>query len=162
MAIFDNLVKRRDLISEEIKELFKEECKNFLVKFPWVEAIKFTAYRPYFNDGDACLYSVAPFDVCLNAQFKKDNKIFSYYDLDQGVEELENIEDDLKAPSSFYGESVDHLRSEYGDNPLVKEMVSNIRELQNFPDDIAQSLFGEDASVTITINGIDIEFFQHD
>ena len=50
-----------DAIRQHGKEVLGAAFKAFFDAHPEVEAIRWTQYTPYFNDGDACVFSVNDF-----------------------------------------------------------------------------------------------------
>lgn len=53
---------------EKIKPQFHDIFKPFLEKYPEVKELRFTAYTPYFNDGEPCEYSVGELHGFYNTE----------------------------------------------------------------------------------------------
>lgn len=62
-----DLLKAKDEIRKELRargeSLVKEEIEKFFADNPRVQGVTWTQYAPYFNDGDACIFSVHEFWV---------------------------------------------------------------------------------------------------
>jgi hypothetical protein len=50
--------EQRKALVDKLKPNFSSLFADFFEKYPEVLNIYFTAYTPYFNDGDACTYNV--------------------------------------------------------------------------------------------------------
>ena len=50
--------KIREAAREELKPALAEACEIFKTEIPELEAITWNQYTPYFNDGEACEFSV--------------------------------------------------------------------------------------------------------
>lgn len=73
----DTLEEIKKEFTESAKEMFQEWSCDLFKRYPGLEYITFTAYTPYFNDGDACTYrsnheyfSVNTYDC---EEFNRDN-----------------------------------------------------------------------------------------
>lgn len=53
----------KKILMAQLKENFGAEIKQLFVKHNQVHHIRFSAYTPYFNDGEPCTYSVNYYDV---------------------------------------------------------------------------------------------------
>lgn len=70
MSFYDTINKIKSLDSEYKKKceaLLKQAFKEYFEKHTNIDNIKFTAYTPYFNDGEACYYMVGNFNVILKS-----------------------------------------------------------------------------------------------
>ena len=58
----DSLIQDFTSYQEQFRKSATEKLKEFFVKFweenPAIRAVTWTQYAPYFNDGDACVFSV--------------------------------------------------------------------------------------------------------
>lgn len=136
MDYFENVNKLKKQYIEEGKQAVKESFKQFFEEFPQVRKIVFAAYRPYFNDGNACDYSVGDFYIFTE-------------DRDEDVtEEEEN--------SDYYNCGIDSYSIK---DVKLKEKV---KALEKIPSDIAEDVFGDDALVVVTKEGFDVSFCEHE
>lgn len=158
MGLYDKYYELQNEIKKQAAVLVNNSFKSFFERFPDVKALRFAAYTPYFNDGDPCLYSVHSFDVFLSKEFKVKNSVSSYFDKNLDPEDG-IVDDDFEGD---YGESVWFLRYNYKDNVVVQQMCDLIKDMEDMPAEVAESIFGDDALVTVTKEGIDISHFRHD
>lgn len=123
------------VVSSRFKEIFET--------FPEVKAIGWTQYAPYFNDGDACVFSVH--EIC-----------FKLNELEEKSDEDEDYDED----SDFYRYPESDIP--YGDKTPVGLAE---KELNNFADsfeNVFQEAFGEHSLVVCTREGFDIREYAHD
>lgn len=147
MALLENLrlkqlKEKREAYKEELAaEANKIVCEVFDAFFEKagekVEAVRWTQYTPYFNDGDTCTFNV--YDACF--KFK------------EGDEEA--------------GEDGDGFVDAYGDDfeKLAKGVKTVINELQAFlgeNEDLLEAAFGDHALITATKDGIENDEYDHD
>lgn len=62
------IAELRQTLLEESQSLFGGAAKEFFAEYPELESFSFTAYTPYFCDGDECTYSVHTWNS--NTNFK--------------------------------------------------------------------------------------------
>lgn len=159
---------------EDLRPTFGDIFKPFLEAFPFVESLSFSAYTPYFNDGDECTYSVHSLQVFGD---------FDEYeiDLDYPGDTFSNllILAEGGEPTSHwtpkgYDSYADYLRKRYSDTLAlgaerlrdIVQMLSAGSELngvlQGVPEDVIKGLFGDHVQVTITREGVEAEQYDHD
>lgn len=127
------------------KELFKPALAELFAKYPAMKNIAWTQYTPYFNDGDACTFSVNN-DVDIN-----------------GVERYENDEaSETNYVKNDAGKYVSVPNERY--NPAVKAMYDEAERLiGSIPEDIMEALFGDHAEITADRDGtFTVESYSHD
>lgn len=61
--------KAMQQLQAESEAALREVFKDFFAKFPMVTAIRWTQYTPYFNDGEACVFSVHEPSLRIDADF---------------------------------------------------------------------------------------------
>jgi ArsR family metal-binding transcriptional regulator len=77
MSKIDELQKNVALFKEQLDQVMKEAFEKgrlllsealtaVFEEYPQVESISWTQYTPYFNDGDACEFSVNSYSIELN------------------------------------------------------------------------------------------------
>jgi len=134
----------RESAKAKAKSLFEIGTKEIFEKHPKLESWKWHQYTPYFNDGDACEFSVnrdyltisfngKEFEDLDNSTFRADNEYAQKYQ----AEAL--AEDGLK-------NAFEH----------IKEMMDAMDE-----DDFKQ-MFGDHMEVTVTKSGAVAEEYEHD
>ncbi len=62
----DEIKQLQENLAEKTKRLFHEGMKELFDLYPEVDYIHFTAYTPYFNDGEECTYSCHATDCGFN------------------------------------------------------------------------------------------------
>jgi len=161
----------------------KEALAEFFDKYPEVETVQWTQYAPYFNDGDACVFSVNDPHVLFNehcsAEFLKKHL---------GSSNLENTE--YKKVDHRW---VTHSKGPYSDEELIQNYVgvepkgfegdndlcacsteslndgsslyNALHELSsglNVLEDVLEDLFDSHVTVTCTRDEITTEEYDHD
>jgi hypothetical protein len=184
MKKIDELKTKISEANERIKELKKQVQKELQAEFngaltelfdayPFVTSLSFTAYTPYFNDGDTCKYEVHH-NYCQ----------FNGYDEDRDDDDQEggsvNV---LKlAGETIYVEEpnpdYDPSKGGWGTrsskthwvkkpnpdfNPLYKEAVDAFRSALAIVDnDNWMDMVGDHVRVMITREGIETDEYNHD
>lgn len=158
-------------VQKELQAEFNGALTELFDAYPFVKSLSFTAYTPYFNDGDTCEYSVHH-DYCQ----------FNGYDEDADEQEGENVNVLKLARETIYVEepnpSYDPSNIQWGShrnkthwvkkpnpdfNPLYKEAVHAFREaLAVVDDDNWMDMVGDHVKVIITRNGIETDEYDHD
>jgi hypothetical protein len=130
--------------------MFKESLKSFFELNPGINALRWTQYTPYFNDGDACVFGVN--DVYFtNAKGEQLNDVNSW-----GWGEYEGDDEDVWAESYMT-----YLSGKQGVNAASCEFLSSMINSSEMVD-IMEQMFGDHVCVTVTREGIDVEEYDHD
>lgn len=143
IELSEKIVKAKKELQDEIqqagKEEFFEEFKPIFEKFPTLRNFSWPQYRPYFNDGDTCYFSVHSDPYRIKVAFDTDEYGISESDEDDG----EGQDDTLD------------LRKE------VRKYISEV--LQKIDEDIFEDVFGDHAEITVHRDGtMDIDGYDHD
>lgn len=136
MSFIETINEIKNLDSEYRKKcetLLKQAFKEYFIKHPDVDNIRFTAYTPYFNDGEACYYSVGEFYVILKA--------------DKCTDECKVHQDD-----DWY-ESCEKASS---------EALNDAGALSRISSDIFMMVFGDHVKVTASIEGFQVDKYDHE
>lgn len=141
--IKENLQNAMKAAKESCQKLFQEECKVIFDQFPELESFGFVGYTPYFNDGDACEYSVR----C---------------DLDYGLringKDFDNTAED--AGFSYGDDGYDKLEEEWKKYQPISDLVY---AMDSVPGDLLKQIFDDHSEVTIHRDGkIEVEEYEHD
>jgi hypothetical protein len=131
------------------KTLVKEMASEFMQKFPEVEGIQWQQYTPYFNDGDACEFSIHEPHVRFTQEF------------------LDSFSDEDKRPFYEMGDGFYELATYRDDCPArVKEMSNSLSQFYIAIQELEQSLlecFGDHMEITILRDGkVRAEEYSHD
>lgn len=147
--MLQELISQIDENNKELNKLTRENknlVKNLIYKLPdWlktqddIHAICWTQYIPGFNDGDPCVFR-------LNEILLITNKSLKEFKAKNGED---SMLDDVLCEFDNYGE--------YGtDKKEFRAIESLIRRNQ----DAIESIFGENAKVIITKNGVKSEYYD--
>lgn len=110
-----------------------------------VAAFRWRQYTPYFNDGDPCEFGVG------EVEFKPSPTVV-------------NVKDECRFCSVGWGR---HGTFGDGSPGEHQDTWARCRELyramnSNAFDEVLLDAFGDHATVTVTRNGIEVEFYEHD
>lgn len=143
--------KAKALLSDLGLDAIKPKYLNVLNAHPEIDAIGFTAYTPYFNDGEPCEYGVGPHSVRLLADF--DDEPFTEEDC-------------------YIGDWADEWTLRYAGNKVnghfepPDDLKSLYTDLVNLDADIDHDLymhvFGDHVQVVVTRDTIIINEYSHD
>jgi len=128
---------------EEIEPTLKELAAAFFVQFPAVDSFSWYQYTPYFNDGDACNFSVCADESSIELNEGDDD---DDYEGDDDYDDEES-EDELEFPDAEASEVV--LTSEM--KKSAKEAASEL--IANFDDEMLEHLYGDHVKITIHRDG---------
>lgn len=153
MSKLESLKKLKTEYFEKMKRdgeaALKEAFTELFDKYPELESVTWAQYTPYFNDGDACTFSVHGFDMDLS---------------DKAPEEWNELFEEWAGGGYHYGESL----SDYGDKikkkaPKLSELQDAVSELAGeIPDDVLEYIFGDHCQVTVTREGMEVSEYDHD
>lgn len=143
---FDN--KKKSLVDELRKE-FPSMFAPLFEQSKLIESIGWTAYTPYFNDGDECKFRVNTSDLYVNGEYDGDIEFLDWklrYYL-KGDEEYKNI-------------LIENPKLSLEEYKIVEGFKSL---LESIPKDFHKDLFGDHCKVTMYKNGtIEVEEYEHD
>jgi hypothetical protein len=149
---------------------------NFLFEtYPVLKQIHFTAYTPYFNDGDECTYDCHVNDCGFNGwdEYEEESSATDHFNFEAGENILKNWKYTkyIKQPNPDY-DPVNNkwvskeLWKEVPDenhNPVNAQIVNQVREiLCAIPNDVWKSVVGDHCMVLITKDGIKTSGYSHD
>lgn len=147
------------------RETLNEAFKIFFETVPEITIIRWNQYTPYFNDGDACEFSVHEPNFFIDE------------------EDMENCDDPYeynpyKRPSqwvydnaekaSYYKEAIieyELLELKHGKEKLtrINDAIDDFTGIfMNVEDDIMLDLFNDHVQVTATKDGFEIDEYSHD
>jgi hypothetical protein len=171
-AANEKISKLKQEMATELRSEFHNSLKELFDEYPFVNSVSFTAFQPFFNDGDTCEYSV-------NHEYCQ----FNGYDEDDDEQEGENVDVLKLSRKTIYVEEpnpdYDPSNREWGGshysktrwvkkpnpdfNPLYKEAVDAFREaLKVVDDDNWMDMVGDHVKVIITRDGIETDKYDHD
>lgn len=133
----------RTKMKDEGKAILHDALKSLFDAHPELEAVKWTQYTPYFNDGDACEFSVneprfrttgAPEDV----GYYEDG----FWDMPWG-----EYNPEWNGPSESIASAVKALGEMLTDSAMGEVLLG---------------VFGDHAEITATRDGIEVDSYAHD
>jgi hypothetical protein len=159
-------------------EQLAEAFQNALAQ-PRIRAICWLQYTPYFNDGDTCVFGVHTVSFAFTDIAEPDE----YGEPDESADDYEE-DADAQAPgfytpwSDTYRRIAGHATREYkgggvwettalepgeGGQALLEAVVALESAIEGGHHDVElHKLFGDHAEVTVTRQGITVEFWEHD
>lgn len=163
---YDKLIAdQRELqrkFQEQAQALFKETTTEFFSLNPGINAVIWTQYTPYWNDGETCEFSVgAP--SFTNAA-RDDFNDLSCYEYD-GDNDAIWVVDDLRfvlTSGRDYCES-DKQKILAGPPVDIKScgLFSSMIQSPEF-EDVMKAMFGDHSIVIATRDGFDVEEYDHE
>ncbi len=151
------------VVNEKVKANLAKAFVDFFDQNPLIKVIGWAQYTPYFNDGDACVFSVG------EVGFGMDDK-----DIGEDPYEYTKIAKPHEYTLSAAAEGKDYaveavakweaLCAEHGE-AILNQTDANCKELSNLLehiDDQLEEMFGDGVQVVVTRSGIDTEEYEHD
>jgi len=134
-------------------DIFEEFYKYIFQEYPTLESFGWTQYTPYFNDGDATIFSVHTDYISVNGEYVDDTN----WAPEVNVINWGNWNRELKV----YEGRVEEPNPNY--DPVLTSASNEITNfLGKFDNDFYLTKFGDHASITVTKDGVDISDYDHD
>jgi len=183
----EEVSKLQKKFQDQGKEILSEAFKEFFTKYPVVEAIAWTQYAPYFNDGDRCVFSVHELCATLDKSHPDYASLCALNPgkLDEGdteEDEDEEEDDDDCGEYSHYecqlSELFSNADTEFNRNckwkdkdklvPITAEQRALYEDYLtlcnscNAIENVFEMVFGDDVKVVATKNGFHTSEYDHD
>lgn len=137
-ALKDQFEAAQKRMQAEGKVALEEALAEVFANHPKLQAVRWTQYTPYFNDGEACVFSVnSPY-------IKFEGLEEDAGDYEDGFEYCSSYRNDER-PEGFVAAAND-----------VSEVFNSI------PDELMLSVFEDHVQVTATRKGFEVEEHSHD
>jgi hypothetical protein len=177
-ALAVKLNNAREEMRKDGKEALKEAFSEFFTLHPLAKAIVWTQYTPYFNDGDACTFSVNDFELLvdplaiaedvrgyISSKVKTDDEETDPFDVPYGegndyigtLSRLEDTEHNRK-----YNYSKLPLRALSKEEKTIKKDFDRLVKVYHSMNDFAQDIVGDHCKVIVTRDGIRTEEYDHE
>lgn len=150
-ALNDLVEKQKEFKKEMMKSgkaAVKAALKEIFDNFPQIEALRWTQYTPYFNDGDACTFSVNEVDLKL---------------VDREIDP--ELDDDEAGEDGWIDSySIDEVKF-IKDNDLRKAITKIVKQFEDAiqsMDEAMEESFGDHVRVIATRSSIEVEEVDHD
>lgn len=161
---FDKLIEEQNELTKRFQEtaqsLFKETTKEFFAKNPGVTAVVWTQYTPYFNDGEACEFSVhEPYFTNATAEQFEDISNWGEYD---GDDETVWSETDwiLCGDSDYCKERRGNMKLDGIDSATIQHFSKMIQSSEM--EDVMEAMFGDHVRIVATREGFEVDDYSHD
>lgn len=129
-----------------------------VLECPGVEAVRWNQYTPYFNDGDACTFSIYSAYVKIKGD---DEEVGDYGNGFRSTYDLYDYDPEA-------GDTYETRRkfNQIGDFP-AKMIHDSLSEFEGVLESgkhyvVLNEKFGDPAQVTATRDGFEVEFYEHD
>lgn len=188
MSAFENIVVMMNERNQEIEKIklkymtemqaeFNNAAKAFFEACPGVQAIAWTQYTPYFNDGDPCVFSVGELYFVV-AGFDADNLPTPYEFEDDGVyttlpcpdytgdtypEMLVDWREYKKTNNASWCDStISDIEYAIEHFSGYDKKIKQFKELITNNEDLLESMYGDGVAVYLTPNGVIVNEYDHD
>ena len=149
----EEIKKLKEEMLEASNKIFTDLTKTIFEENPKVKSFGWNQYTPYFNDGETCTFSANTDYIYVNgvsvdeSDWISETKITNYGTWNREKREYEGRKE---VPNLNY------------DPELVKSS-DEIREfLRNFDEDFFMSQFGDHAEITVTVDGVNVDEYEHE
>lgn len=149
----EEIKKLKEEMLEASNKIFTDLTKTIFEENPKVKSFGWNQYTPYFNDGETCTFSANTDYIYINgvsvdeSDWISETKITNYGTWNREKREYEGRKE---VPNLNY------------DPELVKSS-DEIREfLSNFDEDFFMSQFGDHAEITVTVDGVSVDEYEHE
>ncbi len=172
-----NINKLKEDAKEAATKVFSEETSKIFEQFPILVKFSWNQYTPYFNDGDACIFSSQHdnFNMVVTKP-EVDEKAAKIAEARKTLDEIDedynlDIEEDYDPETEVLIEEAgyycnmdrDYAIATYEEAPESREVARAIKEVLNvFDDDDFENLFGDHVTVIVTAKGAQAEDYDHD
>ena len=188
MSAFENITRKiadqnariEEMRKAHMKELqgeFNEIIKLFFEECPKVQAVVWSQYTPYFNDGDECVFSVnEPSFVTKN--FDRDDLLnpYEYEDTDEygslivanWEDYIQNSKAQLAKPNAtdwvneYYPKHIATLEQMQQDFPGYDVKIKAFANLLSENEDMLREVYGDHVAVYLTPNEVIVDEYDHD
>lgn len=192
MSAFENITskiaaqnaKLEEMRKAHMKELqgdFNEIIKLFFEECPKVQAVVWSQYTPYFNDGDECIFRVnEPSFVTKNFDVDDLQNPYEYEDDDEyGAlkvpsyvatwdDEIARDTKELNKPNAsdwvkgYYPKAIAKLEQMKVDFPGYDVKIKAFARLLEENEDMLKEVYGDHVAVYLTPGEVIIEEYSHD
>jgi hypothetical protein len=158
--IIKEVKEKQKEIAELKKELLKKSeeafftgSKKIMETCPDLKSVSWNQYTPHFNDGDVCEFSANTDYLTVNGNYVEDD--------DSLIERIVVKQGTWNRSTGFYEGRVEQPNPNFNKN--LSDAVDRLSEfLSIFDNDFYKSQFGDHIKVTITPDGFDTEWYEHD
>lgn len=182
--IADQNAKLEEMRKAHMKELqgeFNEIIKLFFEECPKVQAVVWSQYTPYFNDGDECVFSVnEPSFVTKNFDREDLLNPYEYEDADEygslivpsyvgdWQAAIEHSRSDMSKPNvsdwakNYYPKHIATLEQLQQDFPGYDTKIKAFANLLSENEDMLREVYGDHVAVYLTPTEVIVDEYDHD
>lgn len=163
---YDDLISQQRALRKEFQEkaksLFSQTFEEFFKVNPGINAVIWTQYTPFFNDGDTCEFSIHSFAFTNATGDDLDEIRYEEYDGDnEEIWTSDNIKRTLNSDSKWAQEDKAKILAGPAIDVEFCEMVRDMIFSEEF-EDVLFNLFGDHTKIIVTKDGIQELEFDHD
>lgn len=192
MSSLQHLIEQTKLLKAKMQaegqDALKEAFSSFFAAHPQARAIVWTQYTPYFNDGDACTFSVNEMELKVNAsEFAADVQKLLGFEPSEDEEDEDDEDEDENEYNSGDGSAAsvialledtkdnrDYAKRSYAPtygmtlrelSVSEKSLVTDFKELVEACNEIPEVLeliLGDHVEIVATAKGFDVNEYEHD
>jgi hypothetical protein len=148
---------------EQAQALFKETTTEFFNLNPGINAVVWTQYTPYWNDGEECVFNVNdPTFTNATGDDLRDVTGYGEYDGDNDdIWAVDNLKYALNSDRDYY--ESDRRKILAGPSVDVEscDLFSSMIQSSEF-EDVMLAMFDNHSKVIATRDGFDVEEYSHD
>lgn len=149
---------KRRILKEKAEPAFRRMFDQYFEAHPTVTAVRFTAYTPYFNDGETCEFGVNSVTLQTNEVVMKPKYVKKPRpkkgNWDSGYDWVEEGEEPVPQ---------DEWLDEYTSKPAsAKFQMPQLQRALEQLQDMIEEVYGDHNQFTITREGIEVEDYQHE
>lgn len=158
----DNIKQKLAALKEDYKKtaeaMFHEGVKELFELHPSLDSFGFTAYSPYFNDGEECTFSALTDYPYINGYNDDGSSMEKHFEPRDGDSNIWDKVGKWKYSNNYKD------REWIDGDPVIDVMVKDVKEfLSSFDNDVWQDLIGNHVIVRISKDGIETEdYSDHD
>lgn len=173
-SYLENKRKNSEYLQSVDIDVVKKEYNSFFSKYDFIKAMGFTAYTPYFMDGDPCEYSVDGYYLLLTQEVT--NELGYGVALELIADTLEPDEDlsDKGALETYFEQHFWDFPSNYsffnyypGEPKIVKpgysEFIKDLYALEakTLDSDLCSAIYGDHVKVIVKPSDITVMEYDH-
>lgn len=147
---------------EQAQGLFKQITKEFFDKNPGINAVIWTQYTPYFNDGDTCEFRVNdPTFTNADGDDLDDVRWGEYDGENEEVWACESLSYVLNSDRDYYKDTAAKILAKGGvdaESCALFEKAICSSEMES----VMLAMFGDHVRVVATRSGFDVSDYDHD
>lgn len=159
-AIVQKVNELKAMMQDQGKAALSEAFQDFFNKHPGITSIAWVQYTPHFNDGDACTFGVREFEARGDIEDLGDTS-----DEDEEYERYSYGENCIVSKLKRAG-GLDWYRTKTRElTAEEQQLVEDFDRLQSdcmSIEEVLQLVLGDHVQVTATIDGFEVEEWDHD